>query len=281
VVNFEVNKNLPQTSRPHELLIRNRSKGSCTYRRYELVWFVVKNKKEMFVKQITLMYILIVLSVVATACPRSNAASSGAKQQTQALSETSAAISAGNYASKETYTKILNGDLSDFTGTWVNIHGERSQLFADGVFGSPGTVSDFGKNDEGTSDAYKWWVLVGKSILGEYGYFVYLYPAGAALDIEGLNIINGYHIRGILANDSTKDRIILRPWPQMDALQPDYYVYYREGETPNAETLFAQALPGLVQAQTKAALEKYKKILNNESYLHCHLCGFISCCNSL
>jgi len=232
------------------------------------VWFVVKNKKEMFVKQITFVVIWAVLSVVATSC-----SSSESKPQTQTLSETSAAINAGNYvsiesyASIEAYAKILNGDLSDFAGTWVNIHGESRQLYADGIFGSPGTISNFTKNDEGTSDAYKWYVLEGinEPIPGEYGYFVYLYPAGAALDIEGLNIINGYHIRGILANDSTKDRIILRPRPQHDSLQPDYFVFYREGEAPNAETLFAQALPELVQAQIKAALGEYKKILRNET----------------
>jgi len=239
----------------------------------------IKYWKQQTFSPITFIVICAVLSFVVTACNRSEASGSRseAKPQTQTLSETSAAITAESYvsnesyafnesyASKEKYAKILNGDLSDFAGSWVNIRGESRQLYADGIFGSPGTISDFGKNDEGTSDAYKWWVLGGKSILGEYGYFVYLYPAGAALDIEGLNIINDYHIRGILANDSTKDRIILRPWPQMDALQPDYYVYYREGEAPNAETLFAQSLPGLVQAQTKAALEKYKNILNNES----------------
>jgi len=73
-----VNKNLPQTTRPHELLIRNRSKGSCLS-----VWFMVKNKKEMFVKQITLICILTVLSLVVTACSRGEV-------QTQTLSETPA-----------------------------------------------------------------------------------------------------------------------------------------------------------------------------------------------
>ena len=222
--------------------------------------------KIIYWKQITLICILTVLSLVATACNRSEA-------KLQTLSETSATITAENYATKESYAsneayaKILNGDLSDFAGTWINIHGERRQLYADGIFGPPGTISNFGKNDEGTSDAYKWYVLEGinEPIPGEYGYFVYLYPAGAALDIEGLNIINGYHIRGTLANDSAKDLIVLRPRPQHDALQPDYFVFYREGEAPNAETLFTQAWPGLIQAQTKAALEEFKKILRNET----------------
>jgi len=93
------------------------------------------------------------------------------------------------FFTNESYAKILNRDLSDFAGTWVNIQGERRQLYADGVFGFHGTVSNFGKNDEGTSDAYRWWVLVGKNepIPGEYGYFVYLYPAGAAIDIDWSN----------------------------------------------------------------------------------------------
>jgi len=230
------------------------------------VWFVVKNKKEMFVKKITLICILTVLSLVATACSRGGAASSGAKPQTQTLSETPVTQTAVTMTA-EINAKILNGDLSDFAGTWININDERRILYADGIFGPPGTISHFTKNDEGTSDAYKWYVLEGinEPIPGEYGYFVYLYPAGAALDIEGLNIIDGYHIRGILANDSTKDRIILRPRPQHDALQPDYFVFYREGEAPNAQTLFAQAWPGLIQAQTKAALEEFKKILRNET----------------
>ena len=34
----------------------------------------------------------------------------------------------------ESYAKILNGDLSDFAGTWVNVSNERKQLKADGVF---------------------------------------------------------------------------------------------------------------------------------------------------
>jgi hypothetical protein len=215
----------------------------------------MKTWKQRTFSPITIVCICTVLSVVVTTCNRGEA-----KPQIHTLSETSVTITA------EINAKILNGDLSDFAGTWVNIHGERRQLYADGIFGSPGTISDFGKNDEGTSDAYKWYVLEGinEPIPGEYGYFVYLYPAGAALDIEGLNIINDYHIRGILANDSAKDRIVLRPSPQHDALQPSW-VYYREGEAPNAETLFAQALPELVQAQTKAALGEYKNILNNES----------------
>jgi len=85
------------------------------------VWFVVKNKKEMFVKQIAFIVICAVLSVAVTACSRSEASGSRgeAKPQTQTESETPAAQTSVTITA-DSYTKILNGDLSDFTGT--NVH---------------------------------------------------------------------------------------------------------------------------------------------------------------
>ena len=138
----------------------------------------------------------------------------------------------------ESYAKILNGDLSDFAGTWENVYNEKRQLKADGFFTDGLTVSNFRKTDNGNG-VYSWWIKIDEDErLGEMGEVIFLYPAGVELDIEGFSLEYSGEM-GILLNDKTKDRIVVRPVPLYEAL---FYtaVYYREGQAPTVETLAAQ-----------------------------------------
>jgi len=252
---FEVNKNLPQTTRPHELLTRNRSKGSCSYRRYKLVWFVVKNKKEMFVKQITLICICTVLSLVVTACNRANLQIEGSTQtQPSTLNETAATITADSYVSIESYEKILNGDLSDFAGTWVNNYDQIRLLKKDGTFEDEQKADDFervNENDEHYNkalggDYYQWSVQLLDSI-HLAGFMTLLYPVGVDIYIN-----NEVRQNEIIKSDTTKVRLYIfaHEWYPSDDL-----IYYKI-ESPVSDNN---------ETPTKAILEIYKKILLNET----------------
>jgi len=135
----------------------------------------------------------------------------------------------------DSYEKILHGDLSAFTGTWVNIRGERRQLRANGTFNSGETAYKFiigNENDQhiaGTN--YQWIVNMG----GEAGGFeVWLYPAGTAIrNYDG----------DFIETDNTKDRIVI------ELIGSSYDVYYRLGEAPS------------VQTKTAAGSGSYAKIL--------------------
>jgi len=130
-------------------------------------------------------------------------------------SETTAAITA------DSYEKILEGDLSAFTGTWVNSRGERRQLMANGIFNAGETAYGFkigNENDQyiaGTN--YQWIVNIG----GEAGGFeVWLYPAGTAIrNYDG----------DFIEMDNTKVRIVI------ESIGSNDDVYYREGELPNSD----------------------------------------------
>ncbi|MDR0502183.1 MAG: hypothetical protein LBH16_02560 [Treponema sp.] len=114
------------------------------------------------------------------------------------------------------YSKILAGDLSDFTGTWVNGQGEKARITADGVLqhnilAGGIRASDFSKTD-GANTTYSWWV----SQTGD-GFGVNLHPAGTeVLDYYGQPI----------QTDKTKVRITIQSVSRSDE------IYYREGELP-------------------------------------------------
>jgi len=114
------------------------------------------------------------------------------------------------------YSKILEGDLSDFTGTWVNGQGVKTRITADGVlhhdiFAGGIRASDFSKTD-GANTTYSWWV----SQAGD-GFGVNLHPAGTeVLDYNGQSI----------QTDKTKVRITIQSVSRSDE------IYYREGELP-------------------------------------------------
>ena len=117
-----------------------------------------------------LVAVIAVITIAFTACTKK--------------SETQPAVT----VTAESYAKILNGDLSDFAGTWVNVNNEKRQLKADGFFAEGLTVSDFKKTDNGNG-AYSWWIKIDEDErLGEMGEVIFLYPAGIELDIEGFSL---------------------------------------------------------------------------------------------
>jgi len=92
----------------------------------------------------------------------------------------------------DNYSKILNGDLSAWEGTWVNGHGERVQLKPDGTFNDMETSKDF-QIVSSTGNNYMWENIVP----GEFAYDVYFFP-------KGIEFVNYY---GNIQTDITKDRI--------------------------------------------------------------------------
>jgi len=98
------------------------------------------------------------------------------------------------------YQNILNGDLSEWAGTWINNSGETRELRSDGYFGD-NVNGIFYLRENG---AYSW------SIGGEYtGVGVALYPAG--IEILGYSKVKNDPdlVYGNLPTDKTKVRICL------------------------------------------------------------------------
>ena len=114
------------------------------------------------------------------------------------------------------YPKILNGDLSDFAGTWINNGGNERALKADGTSGGGQKSYGFGFNE----NYYEWGVG-----FEEYGgYTVYLLPPG--VDIKGYIEITDGVVYDILPTNNTKERIVIITGdsPFISA------VFYREAE---------------------------------------------------
>jgi len=156
-------------------------------------------------KRFILIAIIAITAMAFTACSKK--------------SETAAAVTA------ESYAKILNGDLSDFAGTWVNAQGESRTLRADGVFvsGSMDNLNAGGFNEYNGS--YFWGVYQDRT-----GFQVTLYPVGVPI-----NLVNeGMGFGETIESDITKVRIIGSNVVQNGE------VYYREGQMPTAETLASQ-----------------------------------------
>jgi len=156
--------------------------------------------------QVTSLWLVAAIIVIAiTACTKK--------------SETTAVITA------ESYAKILNGDLSDFAGYWVNGNGEKRQLRADGVFadGSINNLTSSGFNEY--NGTYFWGVYQDHN-----GFQVTLYPVGVPIEL----VNEGMGFGETIESDITKVRIIGSNVVQNGE------VYYREGQAPTAETLAAQ-----------------------------------------
>ena len=121
------------------------------------------------------------------------------------------------------YTAILDGDLSEFAGTWVDGFGTRSQLRADGVFTS-GSMGDLKADGFSMYDygAYYWNV---RSADGYGGFGVMVYPPSVPINLfymdEGIR-----KIAETIETDTTKVRIIAG----QDGPSSSAEVYYREGE---------------------------------------------------
>jgi hypothetical protein len=114
------------------------------------------------------------------------------------------------------YIKILNGDLSDFAGIWVNGNGERKELKPDGNFGDSVDAYVFQRHKDGY---YSWNV---EYEIGGSG--VHLYPVGVEIygDIPTGEYTSEY---GIFQTDATKVRITI---VMHDALGDANKIYYME-----------------------------------------------------
>ena len=167
----------------------------------------MKTCKQRIFNTITFMGILAILAIIATACtPKRGETQIQTQPQTQPQTEseptpvvrTEAPVVEVSY----NYSKILNGDLSEFAGYWVNGHGTRIQLRADGVllrdngsFVDGETVVNFRReNNEylASGDIYMW--LINPD---EMGHNVALYPVG--VDVKAWS--------GTIPTDNTKVRI--------------------------------------------------------------------------
>jgi hypothetical protein len=112
------------------------------------------------------------------------------------------------------YTAILEGDLSNFAGTWVNGQGSRMVLTTNGTFGE-GSSASFRRQENGS---YTW----GISFASGGGNGVVLYPVGV-----DVNERPGQ-------TDTTKVRILIITSGD-SAYNPDEF-YYREGEGTSSST---------------------------------------------
>jgi len=153
--------------------------------------------KRFILKGATSLWLVAVIAIIAmafTACSK--------KSETQ----TDATLTA------ESYAKILNGDLSDFAGYWVNGETSRYELKPNGVFGNYDSDVDIVNFHKNTDGSYTWTIAT-----EWFGSPITIYPAG--IDVMGGN--------GILQTDTTKVRITAIDIPYRSA-----EVFYREGEAP-------------------------------------------------
>jgi len=134
------------------------------------------------------------------------------------------------------YLKILNGDLSDFTGIWVNGYGSRMELISNGIFRGTGSADaagissgDFYKKEDGS---YTWGV--GGDGYGGFG--VILYPVG--VDVIGQIGYEDFSFKmGIIPTDTGKVRLAVVQAPPADSNE----IYYLESES---EDIVLQPTPG-------------------------------------
>jgi hypothetical protein len=138
------------------------------------------------------------------------------------------------------YDKILEGDLSAFTGYWVNGNNHRIYLLSDGTTGGGDSQASLFSKTEGV---YNWFI---KS--PHEGIYLNLAPIGVA--IAGIE------------TDATRARVFYsssnRKAPRLE------YIYYRESAFPathvTTDNLRLRGWPGL-SANTITILEKGAKAL--------------------
>lgn len=124
------------------------------------------------------------------------------------------------------YSKILRGDLSDFTGEWINAEGYKHNLKADGTEGItlPGNgkvyhqvADDFMLHSEGY---YDWCVCLEPNDLGD-SYAFWLYPVGVEIIVEGKIVksdtsrVRMYAGHGFTSPEEMPNQIFYRPYNQM------------------------------------------------------------------
>jgi len=110
-------------------------------------------------------------------------------------------------AMAEGYSKIINGDFSDFAGYWIDIEtGGTLQLRADGTFSDGEAASAARRRDDGV---YSWGIGDGE---GGGGYAAALFPVGVDMWMG-------------LPSDTTKVRMI-----RGQDFGPEYPIYYYSPE---------------------------------------------------
>jgi len=135
--------------------------------------------------------IIAITAMAFTACVQ--------KSETQ----TAVAVAAENYARTQTanpHPEILNGDLSNFAGMWINNDKDSATLSSGGVFDPGGwgnglRASDFKNSGEGVNEIYSWVNLIDGD-----GFSVTLYPAGTEV---------AHYDGNILQTDITRTRIAI------------------------------------------------------------------------
>lgn len=176
-------------------------------------------------KQIIFTGILLFLTIITITCTPK-------KTETQNEQRTQIEKSAVNESDK--YSKILNGDLSAWEGTWVNGYGNKVQLKPNGTFNEMEISRDF-QFESSTGNNYMW----ENAVPGEFAYNVYFFPIG-------IEFVNYY---GNIQTDITKDRIyFIISAAERTTTSND--VYYREGEgvfstyheAPQASSAAAQTI---------------------------------------
>ena len=147
--------------------------------------------------------------------------------------------------------KILNGDLSEFAGAWVNGADLIRRLKPNGTFFNAEIASGFSRQSDQTpymasgGDYYIW----GVEIPDEMGYGVVLYSVG--VDVYGYN--------GIIPSDKTKVRLILYAH---DWAPSENSIFYRDTAAPPE----AQTEVEITETQTSRA---YFQIVNGtEIYMY-------------
>ena len=125
------------------------------------------------------------------------------------------------------YTAIMEGDLSEFAGVWVNGGGSKRILSANGLFFSQIPDGQQAYNFSRGVDAYSMasngtdYSWVNESAPGEdgmiFGFIVTLFPVGVDISIHG----------NIMHSDTTKDRIIIYAH-ESPSLHDNSIVYYQE-----------------------------------------------------
>jgi len=138
-----------------------------------------------------LVAVIAITAMAFTACNRG----SDTQPQTSTVEQTQTAADMS-----DSNPMILNRNLSAFTGTWVDIHGQKMQIKANGRLQLMDNNLFYFSDDYETD--------------------VYIFPAG----------VEFVHWSGTVITDTTKDRVFIQYGSERTPTNDD--VYYREGELP-------------------------------------------------
>jgi len=153
-----------------------------------------------------------VITIIVTACtPKKSEIENITESQINGVNQLEEEIQ-----SQQTfdYSKILNGDLSDFAGIWwANGIGQRTQLDIDnGTLPENFEIRSFKQNED---RSYFWWAGFYDAILGVgQGDSIYLYPPGIEINT----------FEGVVPSDTTKVRLVLSNLIDLPETNTIYYI---------------------------------------------------------